>query len=81
MLSRILLGLVVMIVGFLMVWKTMVIQGWFGYNSWAEQHLGPGGTYLFYKLLGVLVAFLGMLIVTGLISRVLEGTVAIFIPA
>ena len=79
MLLRILLGLFVIAVGFLMVWKTVGFQDFFGANAWAERKMGPGGTNTFYKLLGVGVAFLGMLIATNLISGVLEGIVGIFI--
>jgi uncharacterized membrane protein YfcA len=76
---RILLGLVVIFVGFLMVWKTVSFQDFLGRNAWAEDKLGPGGTSTFYKLLGIGVAFLGMLITTGLISNVMQSLVSIFI--
>ncbi len=79
MIWRVLLGLLVIAVGFFMVWKTVVFQDFFGANAWAERKFGPGGTNTFYKLLGVLVAFLGMLIATNLISEVLQSLVGIFV--
>lgn len=62
-----------------MVWKTTFFQDFLGRNSWAEDKLGPGGTSTFYKLVGVGVAFLGMLIVTGLISNVMQSLVGILV--
>ncbi|HBL39994.1 TPA: hypothetical protein DDZ10_05020 [Candidatus Uhrbacteria bacterium] len=79
MIWRVLLGLLVIIVGFFMVWKTVVFQDFFGVNAWAERKFGSGGTNTFYKLLGVLVAFLGMLIATNLISEVMQSLVGIFV--
>lgn len=79
MILRVLLGLGVISIGFLMVWKTTGFQDFFGASDWAERKLGPGGTNTFYKLLGVLVAFLGMLIATNLISEVMQGFTSIFI--
>ena len=79
MITRVLLGLGVIGVGFLMVWKTTGFQDFFGSSDWAERKFGPGGTRTFYKLLGVLVAFLGMLIATNLISEVMQSFTGFFI--
>ena len=79
MILRILLGLLLIVVGFFMVWKTVAFQDFFGANAWAERTLGSGGTNTFYKILGVLVAFLGMLIATDLISGIMESLVGIFV--
>lgn len=79
MILRVLLGLGVIVVGFFMVWKTTGFQDFFGANDWAERKLGPGGTNTFYKLLGVGVAFLGMLIATNLISEVMQSLTSVFI--
>jgi len=76
---RVLLGLVVMVVGFLITWKTKYVIIWFGRIPWAEKHLGSGGTWTFYKLLGVLIAFIGIFIVTNIISGILESFAGIFI--
>jgi len=79
MILRIILGLAVVAFGFFMVWKTYDIQEFLGRSGWAEQKFGPGGTTTFYKLLGVGVAFLGMLIATNVISEILTGLVGVFI--
>ncbi len=76
---RILIGLVVTIVGFLMVWKTYPLQGFIGRIDWAEDKLGPGGTNPFLKLLGIVVAFIGIFIMTNIISDILNVFTGIFI--
>jgi hypothetical protein len=68
---RIPLGLVVMIVGFLMIKKTDVFFGWFGRIPFAEAKFGQGGTRMFIKLLGVIVVFAGIFIVTNIASDIL----------
>lgn len=65
--------------GFLMVWKTLALQGWVGVIDWAEQKLGPGGTNTFLKLLGVGVIFLGIAIAVNLINEILGSIAGIFI--
>lgn len=68
---RIPLGLFVAFLGYLILKKTTVVQTWFGRIPIAEQKLGPGGSRTAYKLIGVLVAFLGVAISTNLISNML----------
>ena len=66
-------GLVVL--GFLLAWKAHPIVDFAGRSEWAEQHLGTeGGTYLLYKLIGLLLIFFGLLAITGLYQGFLEGT-------
>lgn len=71
--TRIPLGLVVMVIGFLMLKKTEVFFGWFGAIPFAENKFGQGGTRFFIKLLGILVIFGGMFIVTGIMNDILGG--------
>lgn len=70
---RILLGIIVMVIGFYMVKKTEVFLEWFGSIPFAEDKFGPGGTRFFYKLLGVAITFLGIFIATNVISDVLTS--------
>ncbi len=70
---RIPFGLVIMIIGFLVVKKTMVIYSWFGANDFAEEKFGQGGSYFFYKLIGVLIVFIGIFIVTGVANDILSS--------
>lgn len=62
---RIILGLLGAGVGFLLVWKSNWFNDNFGsISSWADEHLG--GTRAVYKLLGVLIIFIGFLAATNL---------------
>ena len=64
----ILYGLVVTALGFLIVYKSEWFLNNFGRISFFENHLGGGGTRLGYKLIGIGVMIIGMMIMTGMIS-------------
>ena len=73
---RIIIGIILIVAGFLMTWKTSDLVGFTGQSTWAEAHLGTeGGTYLMYKLIGIGLIILGLLAVTGLYQGFLEATV------
>lgn len=74
---RVLLGLFVMIVGYFMVAKSEKVFEWFGQNEFAEKYFGYGGSRFFYKLIGILVVFIGIFIATNIISDILGGTAKI----
>ncbi|OGL99281.1 hypothetical protein A2304_04635 [Candidatus Uhrbacteria bacterium RIFOXYB2_FULL_57_15] len=76
---RILLGIAVMLIGLWMVIKTELLLEWFGEVDWAEEKMGYGQSRLFYKLLGTGVSFLGILILTNIISDVLAAFAGIFV--
>ncbi len=76
---RILLGIGVMLVGLWMVVKTELLMEWFGEVDWAEEKMGTGQSRFFYKLLGTGVCFLGILIMTNIISDVLGAFAGIFV--
>ena len=76
---RIPLGLIMVAAGFFMVWKTKKIIDWFGYNAWAESKMGAGSSWLFYKLLGILIVFIGVFTVTNVISDILTWFAHLFI--
>ena len=72
---RILIGLLLIILGFLLVWKSNKVVNFGGKSDWAEKNLGTsGGTNLMYKLIGILVIFFGLLVVTAQEQGFLEGT-------
>ncbi len=72
-------GLLLVGVGFLFIWKTEWFLKNIGRIDWAERKLG--GTRNFYKLLGLLVIFIGLLTMTGLLRGFLLGTVGrLFLP-
>ncbi len=64
------LGILVIFGGIFMVIKTENFVSIFGRNAWAEEHLGNGGTYLFYKLLGIIFIFGSIFLMTGVLGAV-----------
>ena len=67
--QSIIIGLLIVSLGFLLVVKTEWFLRICGRVNWAEKWLGvEGGTRLFYKLLGLLVCFIGFLTITGLLK-------------
>ena len=67
----IIVGLIIVGVGFLITWKSEWIITNFGKLPWAEQHLrSEGGTRLFYKLLGLLLIMVGLMAMTGLLKNI-----------
>jgi hypothetical protein len=74
---KFIIGLIIMLVGFLLVWKSEWFLNNFGRIGWFEQHLGSsGGTRLGYKLLGMFTVFIGLLVVIGLIDGFLGWVLA-----
>ena len=70
--TRILIGLLVAFVGFLMVYKTDWFMSAIGSIDFAERWFGGGGTRFFYKLCGILTVIFGFILVTNLF-KVLFG--------
>jgi len=54
------------------IWMTVKSESFlkaFGPIAWFERHLGTdGGSRLGYKLIGVIIAFFGFMIMTGMID-------------
>ncbi|MBI5793737.1 hypothetical protein HZA87_01445 [Candidatus Uhrbacteria bacterium] len=78
-LFRVPLGLIIMVIGFLIVWKTEKFFTWFGEIPFAEKTFGAGGSRFFYKLIGVLVAFIGIFVATNIISDILGSLACVLI--
>ena len=74
MLLRIFIGLILVIAGFLIVWKTRKILEFVGTSTWAETKIGPGGTNLMYKFIGICIIFMGFMWATDLWGAFLEAT-------
>lgn len=71
------IGLVMMIVGALIAIKSEAFLEFFGRIEFFEDKLATsGGSRLGYKLVGLIVFFLGMLTATGLIMGFLEFVLA-----
>lgn len=70
---NIILGLVMVIVGALITIKSEKLLEFFGRIEFFEDKLGTsGGSRLGYKLIGLLIFFLGALTMTGLIGGFLS---------
>ncbi len=74
-------GILIVIAGFLLMWKTEAVYRFTGRVAFAEKYFGTeGGTRLFYKLLGAFTIFIGFLVLTGFFKGFLRGTVGLLIP-
>lgn len=63
----ILIGLAIIILGILIIWKSEWMLRNFGRIGWFESHLGlEGGTRLGYKLIGLIIVFIGFLTLTNM---------------
>lgn len=70
------IGIVAVLMGVGMVLKTEWIIENFGASAWAENKFGTaGGTRTMYKLIGLLLIFIGFLLITGLFQGFLMGTI------
>lgn len=69
-LTRILIGLIALGIGMIMVYKSDDVVLWIGPNSWAEKVFVSGGSSFFYKLVGVFVCFVGIVMITDLFDIV-----------
>ena len=74
MFGRIILGLIIVVIGALITIKSEWFYQNFGPIPSADKYLGTeGGSRLAYKLIGILGAIIGFLIMTNLIEVVLGG--------
>ena len=80
MILNIFIGLVLVVIGFVLVWKTRKFIDFFGSIAWADAHLGGGGTSLMYKTIGIVVIFIGFMWATNLWSAFLEATLGNLFP-
>lgn len=71
--TRLLLGFGIVVVGFMMAWKTNFFLDLLGPVYWAERHFFSGGTRFFYKLLGVAIIILGLIVMTNLFDIIIGG--------
>ncbi len=66
------LGILGLIAGFLLIWKSNWIVQNFGTVDWAEQHLGTyGGTRTFWKLIGLAIIAISLLGMAGSLGGIL----------
>jgi len=67
---RILIGLAIMAGGVIITWKTEWILSIMGRNWWAERTFGAGGSRTYYKLWGIFIAIIGIIVATDLFDRI-----------
>jgi hypothetical protein len=73
---RVIGGIVIIAIGCHLVIKTEWYMSNFGQVAWAEQHLGlDGGSRLFYKLIGIGFAILGIMVALNLFGAFFLATV------
>jgi hypothetical protein len=73
-----LVGIILIGVGFIIIWKSDWLMENIGRIDWAEQHLGmDGGTRLFYKLIGVAIILGAFLLMGGGLAT---GAKKVFTP-
>ena len=78
--TRVLLGILITAIGFLVVWRSEKVFRFFGRSSWAEKYLRyEGGSHLFYKLVGVAIIFLGLFIISNIWTDIMRGITGIFV--
>ena len=65
-------GLILIGVGFFLIWKTDWMMKNFGRVEWAERKIGSGGTWTFYKIMGIGLIFLAFLFMTGSVFWILD---------
>ena len=64
--------IILLIFGFIMVWKSNKFLDFFGRVAFADKAFGfYGGTRVFYKLLGVTIIILSTLMVTGVLEKII----------
>jgi len=63
---QIVYGLLAIVAGIVMLKFNYQLVGLTGRQDWIESKLGAGTTYLVYKILAVVVVFIGILVATGL---------------
>lgn len=70
--GRIIMGLVLVAIGIIFVWKSEWFLKTVGEMGWAEKHLlTMGGSRFGYKLIGIILILIGFMMVTGLFGKII----------
>ena len=68
------LGIIIVGIGFLIVWKADWMMENFGRISWAEAKLGTeGGTRFLYKLIGIAIIIGSFLYMSGALASIMRA--------
>ena len=81
MLVRILIGAAVTFVGFLVVYRPRYFLDFLGNQAWVEKIFSVNDQELAYKIIGIIVIFVGVLIMTDLIYNLLGWALSPIINA
>jgi len=79
--GKVIVGVLSMALAAPFVIKTQWFMENFGVVAWAEEKLGSGGSWLFYKLIGIGIFVIGMLWATGLLGSIAVGLLGRFFGA
>ncbi|MBI2476706.1 hypothetical protein HYV72_00880 [Candidatus Uhrbacteria bacterium] len=64
---RIILGFIISAIGFVIVWRVNGVLELLGPSSWAETKFATwGGSSSLYRLVGVVIIFIGLMVMTNL---------------
>jgi hypothetical protein len=73
---RVIIGILVVAIGTVLIFKSEWFYQNFGSIAWAEEHFGSsGGSRLMYKMIGLAAIFVGMLVATNLMGELIMGTI------
>lgn len=81
MLVRIIIGAIVAAVGFAVVWKPRYFLDFLGNQAWVEKIFSVNDQELAYKIIGMIIIFIGVLIMTNLIYDLLGWALSPIISA
>ncbi len=73
MIGRIIVGILMAGAGFMIVWKTDRVYRAIGRLPFGEKIFGSGGTRLLLKLIGLILIFVGFLVITNMHTRILAS--------
>lgn len=65
MIVKIILFILALVIGLYFLIKSEYIVRVIGHNEYAERYLGSGGTYLMWKIIGIILIILGFLYLIG----------------
>lgn len=78
---HIIIGAIVMTVGFFMVYRPRYFFDFLGRQAWVEKIFSVNDQELAYKIIGMIVIFIGVLIMTNLIYDLLGWALSPIINA
>lgn len=78
---RYVFGIIGIVLAVLLVLKTDWFYAMTGAMDWPETHIGPGGTRIFLKIIGLVLFFVALLYITGSLSGFGRSVLTPTIPA